>query len=67
MSECLEGRGSELLFLCSAVRTHLINMAPVQLELTWPTFVALRKKWAGKVLLLKITHSKAWLVLSCLH
>lgn len=33
----------------SALRTHLINMTPKQLELTWPTFSALRAKWAGKV------------------
>lgn len=33
----------------SALRTHLINMAPKQIELTWPVFSALRKKWAGKV------------------
>ncbi|KAK9817658.1 hypothetical protein WJX72_000267 [[Myrmecia] bisecta] len=33
----------------SALRTHLINMTPKQLELTWPVFSALRKKWAGKV------------------
>ena len=33
----------------SALRTHLINMAPKQIELTWPAFSALRKKWAGKV------------------
>ena len=35
----------------SALRTHLINMAPKQIELTWPAFSALRKKWAGKVCL----------------
>lgn len=35
--------------MCRALRTHLINMSPVQTELSWPAFVALRKKWAGKV------------------
>eukprot|EP00892_Ulva_mutabilis_P005215 jgi/Ulvmu1/3065/UM015_0105.1 len=33
----------------SALRTHLINMVPKQLELTWPAFDRLRKKWKGKV------------------
>jgi cytosine/creatinine deaminase len=33
----------------SAIRTHLINMVPKQLELTWPAFDRLRKKWQGKV------------------
>lgn len=32
-----------------ALRTHLINMVPKQLELTWPAFDRLRKKWKGKV------------------
>lgn len=32
-----------------ALRTHLINMAPKQLQLTWPAFSRLRAKWAGKV------------------
>lgn len=34
---------------CRALRTHLINMSPIQMELNWPTFSSLRKKWAGKV------------------
>lgn len=33
----------------SALRTHLINMVPKQLELTWPAFDRLRQKWKGKV------------------
>lgn len=33
-----------------ALRTHLINMVPKQLELTWPAFDRLREKWKGKVL-----------------
>lgn len=33
----------------SALRTHLINMTPMQLEMTWPTFDRLRALWAGKV------------------
>ena len=33
----------------AALRTHLINMAPKQLQLTWPAFSRLRTKWAGKV------------------
>ena len=32
-----------------ALRTHLINMAPKQLALTWPAFSRLRAKWAGQV------------------
>ena len=33
----------------SAVRTHLINMAPKQIQLTWPCFKLLKEKWKGKV------------------
>ena len=33
-----------------ALRTHLINMVPKQLELTWPAFDRLRQKWKGKVI-----------------
>jgi cytosine/creatinine deaminase len=33
----------------SAIRTHLINMAEKQRELTWPAFDKLREKWRGKV------------------
>lgn len=33
----------------SALRTHLINMVPKQLDLTWPAFAQLRDKWRGKV------------------
>ena len=33
----------------SALRTHLINMTPKQLDLTWPAFQHLRSKWRGKV------------------
>ncbi|KAL3148520.1 hypothetical protein ABBQ38_013959 [Trebouxia sp. C0009 RCD-2024] len=33
----------------SAVRTHLINMAPKQIQLTWPCFQLLKEKWKGKV------------------
>lgn len=33
----------------SALRTHLINMTPMQLEMTWPTFDSLRARWAGRV------------------
>lgn len=33
----------------SALRTHLINMVPKQLELTWPAFNKLRTKWKGRV------------------
>ena len=33
----------------AALRTHLINMDPKQVELTWPAFAAVRAKWAGKV------------------
>ncbi|KAK9806482.1 hypothetical protein WJX73_001862 [Symbiochloris irregularis] len=32
-----------------ALRTHLINMTPQQIELTWPMFQRLKDKWAGKV------------------
>jgi cytosine/creatinine deaminase len=32
-----------------ALRTHLINMVPKQVELTWPAFARLRAKWKGKV------------------
>lgn len=33
----------------SALRTHLINMTPKHIELTWPAFSKLREKWRGKV------------------
>lgn len=33
----------------AALRTHLINMTPRQVELTWPAFSAARAKWAGVV------------------
>ena len=33
----------------SALRTHLINMTPLQTRLTWPTFRELRREWAGRV------------------
>ena len=33
----------------AALRTHLINMDPKQVELTWPAFAAVRANWAGKV------------------
>lgn len=33
----------------SALRTHLINMTPKQIKLTWPVFARLRDEWAGKV------------------
>jgi hypothetical protein len=41
----------------SALRTHLINMTPMQLEMTWPTFDRLRALWAGKVGNLSIPRS----------
>lgn len=33
----------------SALRTHLINMTPKQISLTWPAFSRLREKWKGKM------------------
>lgn len=33
----------------AALRTHLINMTPRQVELTWPAFDAVRARWRGKV------------------
>ena len=33
----------------SALRTHLINMTPLQTGLTWPSFKKLRAQWKGKV------------------
>ena len=33
----------------SALRTHLINMTPRQVELTWPAFDRVRRAWRGRV------------------
>jgi len=33
----------------AALRTHLINMTPRQVGLTWPAFAAARARWAGLV------------------
>lgn len=33
----------------SALRTHLINITPKQVALTWPVFAALRDRWRGRV------------------
>jgi cytosine/creatinine deaminase len=35
----------------AALRTHLINMSPRQVALTWPAFVRARERWAGRVAL----------------
>ena len=40
---CAHAHGS------AALRTHLINMTPRQVELTWPAFAAVRERWKGKV------------------
>lgn len=41
--ECAYAHGT------SAVRTHLINMTPRQVELTWPAFDRVRRAWKGRV------------------
>jgi len=33
----------------AALRTHLINMTPAQVALTWPAFARVRDRWAGRV------------------
>eukprot|EP00803_Ostreobium_quekettii_P010938 evm.model.scf_1031.2 EVM.evm.TU.scf_1031.2 scf_1031:12303-14680(+) len=33
----------------SALRTHLINLTPKQIDLTWAAFARLKKKWASRV------------------
>ena len=33
----------------SALRTHLINMTPKHIELTWPAFAKVRDRWRGRV------------------
>eukprot|EP00873_Tetraselmis_striata_P044172 jgi/Tetstr1/464436/TSEL_000109.t2 len=33
----------------SALRTHLINLVPKQVELTWAAFNAMRRRWKGRI------------------